>query len=71
MFQVIKNESSLQIPLQNNDKISNFDKNGYFVISEKLKSQMNVYKERLAEEILEQRSWMMIEFGETEENRLE
>ena len=71
MFQVIKNESSLQIPLQNNDKISNFDKNGYFVISEKLKSQMNVYKERLAEEIIEQRSWMMIEFGETEENRLE
>ena len=40
MFQVIKNESSLQIPLQNNDKISNFDKNWYFVISEKLKSQM-------------------------------
>ena len=40
MFQVIKNESSLQIPLQNNDKISNFDKNGYFVISEKLKSKM-------------------------------
>ena len=71
MFQVIKNESSLQIPLQNNDKISNFDKNGYFVISEKLKSQMKVYKERLAEEIIEQRSWMMIEFGETEENRLE
>ena len=71
MFQVIKNESSLQIPLQNNDKISNFDKNGYFVISEKLKSQMKVYKERLAEGIIEQRSWMMFEFGETEENRLE
>ena len=71
MFQVIKNESSLQIPLQNNDKISNFDKNGYFVISEKLKSQMNVYKERLTQGIIEQRSWMMIEFGETEENRLE
>ena len=71
MFQVIKNESSLQIPLQNNDKISNFDKNGYFVISEKLKSQMNVYKERLTQGIIEQRSWMMFEFGETEENRLE
>ena len=71
MFQVIKNESSLQIPLQNNDKISNFDKNGYFVISEKLKSQMNVYKERLTEEIIEQRTWMMIEFGKTEENCLE
>ena len=61
MFQVIKNESSLQIPLQNNDKISNFDKNGYFVISEKLKSQMNVYKERLTEEIIELEWWLNLE----------
>lgn len=71
MFQVIKNELSLQIPLQNNDKISNFVKNGYFVISEKLKSQMTVYKDRLIEKVAKQWTWMMIELGDIEENCLE
>ena len=71
MFQVIKNELSLQIPLQNNDKISNFVKNGYFVISEKLKSQMTVYKDRLTEKVAKQWTWMMIELGDIEENCLE